>query len=107
MTRDHIDDEQRIAEAGRCSCGARIVRGFDDNGELVSVDTPLVDAATELLAHINGTRTYAIALQAKPPRGLVLWRRTRLDIKRRPPHFNSRTQVVIEHECTDPKGDHP
>lgn len=100
----HVDDELRIAEAGRCACGSKIVRGFDDSGELVSVDAPLVDAATELLAHVAGRRSYSMRLQTKHPRGLVLNRRTRVDIKRRPAHFNNRTHVVVEHDCADNEG---
>lgn len=101
MTREqHVDDELRIAEAGRCSCGSKVVRGFDDTGELVTADAPLVDAVTELLAHTRGRLSFSLALQQRHPRGLVLHRRTRLDIKRRPAGFK-RAHIVVEHDCAD------
>lgn len=98
MSNNPTTPDERIADAGLCSCGARIVRGLDDVGQLVSVDAPLVDAVTELIAYSKGRASFTLAL-AKP-RGLTLTRRTRQQIKRKPAGFN-RAHVVVEHDCAD------
>lgn len=91
-----LNTDNTFAEPGRCACGARIVRGVDDTGELVDVDAPLVDAAAELLAYAAGRPSFTLALAR--PRGLTLTRRTRDDIKRRPAGFK-RSHVVLLHAC--------
>ena len=101
MNTDNTFDPTRIAVAGRCGCGSKIVRGFDDTGEHVSVNARIVDAATELTAWAAGTRSYRVELRRQHPYGLVIWSRTRVDIKRRPAGF--REHIYIEHHC-DPKG---
>lgn len=86
----------RIAEAGRCHCGSKIVRGNDQHGHLATADVYAVDAATELLAHTQGRSSYVLALAR--PRGLVLTRRSPRDLVRKPPGFN-RDHICIEHRC--------
>lgn len=88
------------AEAGRCTCGTRIVRGEDNTGSLVDVDITAVDAATELNAYTQGEPSFVLSYStARDARGLHITRRTRTDIKRRPPGFN-RDRVVLLHDCT-------
>lgn len=86
----------RLAEAGRCGCGARVLRGPDGTGETVTVDGAGVDAATELTAHIHGTPSYTLTWGP----GLLLTRRTRTDLARRPPGFH-RDRVVLAHTCPE------
>lgn len=88
--------KELICEAGRCSCGTRIVRGLDNTHELVSVDIWAADAATELIAWRDGRASYVLDLAR--PTGMTLTRRTTTDIKRRPAGFK-RDRIVLTHAC--------
>lgn len=91
---------ERIAEAGRCGCGRKIVRGTDNTGQHISVDLWPVDAATELLAYTAGRPTFVLDLAR--PRGLTLTRRTPRQIARKPVGFN-RDRIVLQHDCPTPE----
>lgn len=86
----------RLAEAGRCACGAKVVRGLDQDGHLATAEVVPLDAAAELIAHHHGVPTYAHTLAR--PRGQVLTRRTPTDLVRRPVGFRH-TRVLGAHLC--------
>lgn len=89
--------EHRLADPGRCTCGARVVRGHDQHGHLATANVGPIDAAAELLAYTHGTPTYAHTLGH--PRGQVLTRRTRADLVARPIGFTPGTRVLLAHTC--------
>lgn len=87
-----------ICTAGKCSCGAKIVRGLDDRRELTTVDVRTIDAAAELTAWAAGRPSYVLDLAR--PSGLTLTRRTTRDIVRRPVGFK-RERVLLAHQCKE------
>jgi hypothetical protein len=91
-------------EAGLCSCGSRIVRGEDDDGELVTADVGRTDAARELMARVAGRSSFVISYVAKgESSGLKLKRRSDRDIRSKPAGFNT-DAIVLAHDCALTKG---
>lgn len=100
MSKDDMPPE-RIATAGRCTCGAKVVRGIDDHAQLVTVDIYDTDAASELLAHTAGRASYTLGIAKRG--GIYLTRRTTRDIARHPVGYRPQ-RVVLAHICTPTKG---
>ena len=86
------------AVAGRCACGARIVRSETVGGSLLTVDPAPVDAAAELRARMDGRRSYVLALGAGVGTRMTLAERTAADIKKKPAGF-TRDRIVLAHVC--------
>jgi hypothetical protein len=87
-----------MPKAGRCACGARVVRGHDDTGELVTIEPRAVDAAEELLAWVADRQSFALDWRMRHPIGFVIARRTLRQLKRWPAGFTAK-RVVLAHRC--------
>jgi hypothetical protein len=96
MIRPAPTPPDRVAEAGRCACGQRVVRGTDQHGDLATTETWHADAASELLAYAQGRASYVLELGR--PRALTLTRRSTRDLARKPSGFN-RDRIVLAHRC--------
>lgn len=91
------DGVRRTVSATVCRCGARVLRGLDDDtcALAATVEPDPIDTAGELLALLQKRRTFKLGYYGR----WELDRRSSIDISAQPAGV---VDVLVEHRCNQP-----
>src|SRR5262245_10741589 len=83
------------AIGGKCRCGAKVVRGYDEtSGRFAVVDIVPVNAGTETLVRAQGFRSYVLAWRG----GMTVTMRSDDDVMLKPAGTTG-ARIVVDHVC--------